>query len=118
MLALQAGGSTGFLIAEVRWLSQSPGEGVDVGVQVFPGLPQACAARAFSEDPSRKEDYSAAFMLPPAHGALPSLILPAGTYQRGKRMELQVDAAVVTVFLAGLLDRGFDYDRVSYTPGD
>jgi hypothetical protein len=57
-------------------------------------------------------------MLPPAHGAQPSLILPAGTYQRDRRMELQMEATVVTVHLAGLLDRGFDYERVSYTPGD
>jgi hypothetical protein len=57
-------------------------------------------------------------MLPPAHGALPSLILPVGTYQRDRRMELKMEAAVVNVHLAGLLDRGFDYERVSYTPGD
>ncbi len=118
LLALQAGGSAGFLLAEVRWLTQSPKDGVSLGVQVFPGLPRACSARAFSADPSCREDFSAAFMLPPAHGAQPSLILPAGTYQRDRRMELQMEATVVTVHLAGLLDRGFDYERVSYTPGD
>lgn len=118
LLALQAGGSNRFLLAEVRWLTQSAKDGVSLGVQVFPGLPCACTARVSSADPTRREDGSVAFVLPSAHGALPSLILPAGAYQRDKRMELQMDEGVVGVRLAGLLDRGFDFDRVSYTPAD
>ncbi len=118
LLALQAGGSNRFLLADVRWLTQSAKEGVSLGVQVFPGLPRACSARACSADPAGTEDCSVAFVLASVNGALPSLILPAGAYQRDKRLELQIDGDVLSVRLAGLLDRGVDFDRVSYAPAD
>jgi hypothetical protein len=118
LLVLQAGGSKRFLLADVRWLTQSAKEGVSLGVQLFPGLPRACSARACSADPAGTEDCSVAFVLASVNGALPSLILPAGAYQRDKRLELQMDGDVLSVRLAGLLDRGVDFDRVSYTPAD
>jgi len=51
-------------------------------------------------------------MLPVAPGLPAALVLPAGWYQRAREIELKLGDAVRRVTLAGLLERGFDYERV------
>ena len=115
LLALKAGGAPHFMLAEVRWMMQHAAESLVVGVQLLPGLARACAARTHSEEPGRAQPWSQSLLLPLVQGKAPSLVLPASWYQRDRLLELRIESGVRRVRLFGLIERGFDYDRVSFT---
>jgi hypothetical protein len=115
LVALKSRRMPRFMLAEVRWLQQSLDQALTIGVQALPGLAQPCAVRPASDDPARQHPCSQAFLLPQALGAAASLILPAGWYQRERLLDLHLDEGIVPIRLCGLLDRGHDYDRASFT---
>jgi hypothetical protein len=51
-------------------------------------------------------------MLPVAPGLSPALVLPTGWYGRAGELELELGSATKRVTLSGVLERGFDYERV------
>lgn len=105
-----------FLLAQASWLMEESDGGLLLGVSVLPGLPQGIAVRPHEAVESKYVRFSRAFLLP-AVSAIDedsSLVLLKGLYQASGILEIQRDGKVSQVRLKHLLQRGMDFDRVSY----
>lgn len=104
-----------FLLATSNWLMQEQNGGLIAGVAVLPGLPQAIGVRFIATNPADSEPFVRAFLLPPVPsvGEESSLILPFGTYQASRIMDVAGDS-IWHVRLKHILSRGTDFERVSF----
>jgi len=86
------------------------------GVRKMPGMPQGVAVRGTGLN-ATTEKYAPALLLPavPALGSPESLVLPAGWYKPKRTIELIRDGSS-NIALAALLERGTDYERVTFEP--
>lgn len=114
LLTLQVTGVAKPMLASVRWVLIN-GDGLEMGVQMIPGQAEALAIGG--KLPSGKGmSYERALLLP-AVAALKegsSLILPAGWFEVGRILELH-DGKTLNVRLGQPLERGRDFDRVTFT---
>lgn len=115
LVALRPQGAKQLILAEVRWLVSGHDNALVIGARALPGIARACMVRITSDDPARQEAYTQAFLLPVAPGLAPSLILPPGWYQSGRTIDLCLDGGTFLVSLFGLLGRGADHDRVTFS---
>ncbi|WP_303784587.1 hypothetical protein [Azovibrio restrictus] len=85
-------------------------------MSVLPGIPQAVALRPDEGARGNGEPYVRAFLLPgvEAINAPPSLVIPTGIYRAERPASLATEEAIQPVVLKHLLERGPDFDRVSY----
>jgi hypothetical protein len=103
-----------FLLARTCWLMQEKKGSLIAGVAVLPGLPTPVGVRLEGSGLL----YTQAFLLP----ALPmikenaSLVLPLGMYQPLGIMELYVGKEKMQLRLRNVIERGLDYERISYEP--
>ena len=104
-----------YFLAQVTWLMQDRSSGLVAGIAALPGVPQAIAARPVGEQ-GKAELYSRAFLLPAiqAVGTEQSLVLPQGSYQAGRVMEIYTEGAW-RIRLNRVLQDGPDFERVSFT---
>jgi hypothetical protein len=109
LIALRAGGAREFILCHVDWLSEGPDQTLTIGAHPLHGVAKACAVKGSERGAQQGSD---ALMLPLAPGLPAALVLPAGWYQRARKIELKLGNAVRRVTLAGVLERGFDYERV------
>jgi len=110
LVALRPGGARQFILCHVDWLIEGPDQTLTIGARALKGVAKACAVRRSDRSAQQRSD---ALILPVAPGLSPALVLPAGWYQRAGELELDLGNAIRRVTLAGLLERGFDYERVS-----
>jgi hypothetical protein len=110
LIALRPGGARQFIVCHVDWLIEGPDQTLTIGARALKGAAKACAVRSSDRSAPQRAD---ALMLPVAPGLAPALVLPAGWYRRASELELELGSAIRRVTLAGLLEHGFDYDRVS-----
>ena len=110
LVALRPGGARQFILCHVDWLTEGPDQALTIGARALKGAAKACAVRWADRSAQHRSD---ALMLPVAPGLSPALVLPAGWYRRARELELKLGNDVSRVTLAGLLERGFDYERVS-----
>ncbi|PKO35381.1 MAG: hypothetical protein CVU34_03535 [Betaproteobacteria bacterium HGW-Betaproteobacteria-7] len=117
LLAICPHDGESFLIAQVTWLMQEHGGGLIAGLATLPGMPVAVAVRHLSTN-GVHERYQRAFMLPalPAIGEEASLVLPAGMYQASRVLEIVCQEECWQVRMAHVLQRGTDFERLSYSP--
>jgi len=113
LLALKPQGARTFILCEVRWLMLGIDRSLTLGAQALPGLATAIAVRSAS--PPVPEPYVQAFLLPGSASAAGALVLPSGWYQRGRELEMRVEEHPHRIRLTGLLQHGYDYDRVSFS---
>jgi cyclic-di-GMP-binding protein len=111
LLGIQLANAKAFLLCTIKWLSVSADFGLRIGVQILPGVPQGIAMKqaGASADP-----YTQGFLLP-AFAPLQApetLVTPSGWF-KAKR-ELEVADRPGKVRLVELIDRGADYERVSF----
>lgn len=115
LLTLQAAGVAKPMLASVRWAVVNNEGATEVGVQMIPGQAEPLAVGG--RQPGAKSlSYERALLLP-AVAALKegsSLILPAGWFEVGRILELH-DGKVHNVRLGQPLERGRDFDRVTFT---
>ncbi|MDD2883985.1 MAG: hypothetical protein PHT48_02940 [Dechloromonas sp.] len=108
-----------FFLAHVTWLVENQAGALVCGLSILPGLPQALAVRLLplpSEGvPALR--YAVAFKLPavPGVGEEPSLVLPLGLYQASRTLETRQDKRLGRLRMLNILQRGSDFDRVSYS---
>ena len=114
LVAVRPGDAKGFMLGQVRWLSQSEEGDLYAGVRLLPGLPAASAVRATGLN-VRDDQFVQALSLTavPALNSPPALVLPAGWYKPKRVIEVYIDTTV-QVELAEVLERGSDFERVSY----
>jgi hypothetical protein len=110
LVALRPGGARQFILCHVDWLIEGPDQTLTIGARALKGTAKACAVRSSDRSAPQRAD---ALMLPVAPGLAPALLLPAGWYRRASELELELGNGMRRVTLAGLLEHGFDYDRVS-----
>lgn len=105
-----------FLLGHIIWLMQEEGGGLLAGVGTLPGKPGGVLVRVAAE--GSDERYIPAFLLPdlPAIGEVASIVLPAGMYRASGDLELYLpaDDSHRTLRMLHMLQRGADFDRVSY----
>lgn len=115
LLTLQAAGVAKPMLASVRWAVINNEGATEIGVQMIPGQAEPLAIGG--RQPGAKTlSYERALLLP-AVAALKegsSLILPAGWFEVGRILELH-DGKVHNVRLGQPLERGRDFDRVTFT---
>ncbi len=109
LVALRPGGARQFILCHVDWVIEGPDQTLTIGARALKGDAKACAVRSSDRSAPQRSD---ALMLPVAPGLSPALVLPAGWYRRAGELELELGSAIRRVTLAGLLEHGFDYDRV------
>jgi hypothetical protein len=109
LVALRPGGARQFILCHVDWLIEGPDQTLTIGARALKGEAKACAVRSSDRNAPQRSD---ALMLPVAPGLSPALVLPTGWYRRAGELELELGNATKRVTLSGLLERGFDYERV------
>ena len=115
VLALCPDDAQFFLLAQTRWLRQE-NDGLVGGVRALPGMPRAIAARVLDQAGSHR--FHRVFLLPEiaAIAAEPTLIMPHGWFRPGRMLELS-SGSIRRIRLRRLIEDGFDYERVSFSPG-
>lgn len=106
-----------FLLAQATWLMQEEDGGLIVGVATLPGLPTGVAVRVATPKEGNNERFVRAFLLPavPAIKEEGSIVLPPGMYQASRILDIFAgDDTPWQLRMNHILQRGGDYDRVSY----
>jgi len=128
LLAVRPHGATLHILADVRWLMQGSGDStagatafVTIGTRALPGLPRACAVRSLAQDPDEaSESFIQAFVLEPPRGLPECLVLPSGAFQSlggfEGRVEVRLEDGVRRARLAGITQRGYDYECATLAP--
>ncbi len=116
LLAVRRSGSKHFHLGMVQWLRIEENNGLCCGVRLFPGTPEAIAARPSNLTPAGSSRYERALLLPEVSApATPAtLILPGGWFQSGRFVEMYSDRKHVSKLL-NLLEKGSDFDRGTIT---
>jgi len=117
LVALRPRGAGQYILCDVRWLNQNGVESdrLEMGAKAMPGLPQACALRGASGVPGNGGTWTQAFVLPLSKGLAPNLVVPIGWYQHGRELDLKLQDEQFRVRLDEVIERGNDYQRVSFT---
>jgi cyclic-di-GMP-binding protein len=104
-----------YMLAVARWVIMV-GEDLTIGVRLLPGVPEPVGARGTGIN-ARNDKFQQAFLMPavPALQAPASIVLAPGMFKRDKLLEIHTDK-VTKIKLSESLERGFDYERVSYEP--
>ena len=106
-----------FLLVHATWLMQEESGGLVVGVATLPGMPTGIGVRIAAPGVSSVERYGRGFLLPavPPIGEEASIVLPSGMYQASRILDFFVgDEAPGQLRMNHVLQRGTDFDRVSY----
>jgi hypothetical protein len=114
LIALKPQDARTYILSEIRWLMLGVDRSLVIGAAALPGLATGVAVRPVG-NPTLPEPYTQAFLLPGKPGQAECLVLPAGWHQPGRELELRVEDELVKVQLGGVLQRGYDYDRVAFS---
>ena len=121
LIAVRPADAQNYLLCEICWMMETEDGALNMGLQALPGVPHALAIRPGGPKKQSSEAYVRAFILPanPAIGSVNSLVLPGGWFQSDRQIEIFSDG-LARVRLLELLDRGLDYDRVTFelVPGN
>jgi hypothetical protein len=115
LIALRPDDAAPYLLCQVCWLMETEDGALNMGLQTLPGVPHALAIRPGGANTGGSKAYARAFILPAnsAIGEVSSLVLPGGWHQSDRTLEIFSDGHA-TVRLVDLLERGVDFDRVSF----
>ena len=108
-----------FLLAQITWLMEEiEDKSIVAGLAVLPGIPTAVAARVQAGEGGQSERFVRAFLLTavPAINQEASLVLPSGSYQPSRILEIQGEGGSLLVRMKSMRVRGADFDRVTYEP--
>lgn len=113
LLGIRLTNAKSFLMCTVKWLSVSREFGLRIGVQILPGVPQGIAVKPSGVNP---DPFVQGFLLP-AFAPLQApetLVTPAGWFK--PKREVEVADRPGRLRLVELVDRGADFERISFEP--
>ena len=113
--AVKAGNTPSFLLGTVRWLAVDRMRATRIGLRLLPGSPQGVSIRAAGIN-GQKDKFVPALLLgavPPLH-APETLVLPVGWFKPERLVQVAGNDALWEARLTGLLDRGCDYERITF----
>ncbi|HZR70708.1 MAG TPA: hypothetical protein VFB01_16825 [Burkholderiales bacterium] len=116
LIAVRPADGKSFILGMVRWLSVGPDLLLRAGVRIMPGMPRGVSVRGTGLN-ATNERFTAALLLPAAAalGSAESLVIPNGWFKPGRMIEL-IRESSSNVVLTALLERGVDYERVTFEP--
>lgn len=117
LIAAMPSDSNRYSLGVVRWVMVRRDGQLRAGVRTLPGDPVPAAVRATGINVSQGEKFIPAMLLPaiPAVQIPASLVIPNGWFIPKRVLELHTDAGgTEKVMLEYLIERGLDYERVSF----
>jgi hypothetical protein len=117
LIATMPADSNRYALGVVRWLMVSRDGNLRAGVRTLPGDPLPAAVRPTGINVSHSEKFTPAMLLPaiPAVQIPASLVIPNGWFIPKRVIELHTDTGgLEKVMLEYLVERGLDYERVSF----
>ncbi|HKW37398.1 MAG TPA: hypothetical protein VJO54_06285 [Burkholderiales bacterium] len=111
LLGIRLADAKAFLLCTIKWLSVSADFGLRIGVQILPGVPQGIAIKPAG---ANADPYVQGFLLP-AFAPLQApetLVIAVGSFKPKREMEIADHSGRVR--LIELVDRGADFERVSF----
>jgi hypothetical protein len=118
LLAIQASGASGFRLAEIRWMTFSPGEDeLRIGVLIMPGVPRPIAVGSTGLTSVVGPRYRPGFLLPEVETlkVAPSVVFPAASFRADRIVEV-LDEGSRLIRLKQILSHGNDFERADYEP--
>lgn len=114
LVAVRPADTRALLLGTVRW-AQVGKDSLAAGIKMFPGQPVPVAVRGTGVM-AGKEQYRPGFVLPPVEALdVPaSVVLPPGSYKPIRVMEVWHAGHSRRLKLREVLDRGADFERVSF----
>ncbi len=119
LLALRTGDAQSFRLGATAWSRVTQQGELETGIKYLPGQPEPVRISASGINPASGEKYAPAFLLPalPSLKTPASLIIPRDWFRPNRVIEvLPVDGRILMVKLGFSVERGLDYERVSFTP--
>jgi cyclic-di-GMP-binding protein len=111
LMGIRLADAKAFLLCTIKWLSVSTDFALRIGVQILPGVPQGVAIKPAG---ANADPYVQGFLLP-AFAPLQApetLVTAAGTFKPKREMEIADRPGRVR--LLELVDRGADFERVTF----
>ena len=112
--------SGSYMLGVVHWVSVTQNGQLHIGVRYLPGVPQPIAIKVTADKSVTSGKYMAALLLPavPALKTPASLIMPRDLFQPGGMVEIvQSDEQKIIVKMGFSVEKGLDYERVSFSLG-
>ena len=114
LIGVRAADASTFALGQVRWLLQAESGDLHAGIRFLPGLPAAVAVRPAGPDAHREKFVQALSLTAVAAiQSPPTLVLPSGWYRPKRVIEVFLTSAVRARLLE-FLDRGSDFERLTY----
>jgi hypothetical protein len=105
-----------FMLAQVRWLMQGENGDLHAGLKLLPGIPSGIGVRPTGLN-VQQDGYVPALALSAvqALNAPATLVLPSGWFKPKRVIEVYFQEAL-HLRLAEVIERGADFERVTYEP--
>lgn len=120
LLAARIGTGNACRLGNIVWVSVTRNEQLHMGLRFFPGEPRAMALTDTAAAAGSEKKRMAAVLLPamPELGIPGSLVMPRHQFQPDRLMEatLAPGGEKIRVKLGFSVEKGVDYERVSFTP--
>lgn len=115
LVVVKAGGAESFMLGTVRWLAVDRSAAPRIGLRLLPGSPKGISVRSSGTN-ARPDKFVPALFLAsvPALGAPAALVLPAGWYKPQRVIQTDGLDESGEVRLTALLERGIDFERVTF----
>lgn len=118
LIAVRPSDSTAFTLGATAWVNVTYDGKLRIGVRFLPGTAEPVSIRATGMNPAMANKYAPAFLLGavPALKAPASLVIPRDWFQPDRIIEvLQQNKNKYNVKMGFSVERGIDYERVSFT---
>ena len=120
LLALRVGDAEVFVLGVITWVTMTRTGQLRIGVRYLPGIVHAIGLRMADVSTATGDNAAPGFLLQavPALKSPPSLIIPRNWFQPGRVVEIRHQNAENQNATMGFsVERGIDYERVSFTLG-
>jgi len=119
LVAVRPADAKAFMLGQLRWLMQDEAGGLEAGVRLIPGSVGTCAVRPTGLNAGGARFVPALTLGPlPEAATAPTLILPAGLYRPKRVIEFRGESGTRRLMLLELVERGSDYERVTFRSAD
>jgi hypothetical protein len=118
LVALRIGDANTFILGTTTWASVTRTGQLRIGVRYLPGTVRAIGLRTADASMAAADKSAPGFLLQaiPALKTPPSLIIPRNWFQPGRVLEItQQNAEKLNAKMGFSVERGIDYERVSFT---
>ena len=116
LLAICPHDGDAFLLGQVSWLMQDSIGDLAAGVSLLPGVPESIGVRPSPASPGQDQRFARGFLLP-ALAAIDqeaSIVIPVNMYRASGLLEVIDGNPPWHLRMVHVLQRGLDFDRVSF----